>query len=520
MLMPPRPAAALLGLVLVVAPARAQLPMMTAPAGTLRIELGGGFFPTDQRFVGGTKQTLGETIGGAQLDANSITLVPDLATALAPLLGRPGSGGSLGSVTAIAERQRGVGTIGLAWGITRRLTLAASLPIVSVRTQLQLRTDTTGATLGLNPGDPFLGTAQGIAQNAAYFGQFAAALEVLAQQVADGAYVGTPALQQLAEQTLAEGGAYRTALADALASTPILPVVGSTDAEVLRGLAESYRSRFEEAFGITTVTTVPALPAAPLSAAEFDALLAAPTGLGLRPFGEDPIVGLGDVRLELTGALITRGAPGEATWLGIWGHVGGTLATGTAPRPDALLDQGTGEGHGTMFGGVTAEIGRGRLGVRGHARFTRPLASEVEARVGPPGMLLLGANRQGVLARQAGSTFAIGAQPFVRVAPRLAITGSVLWWQRGDDAWSWGAAQAPLAGLDPAIMNAGTGADALLVGLGLSYSHDGNHRDATGRMPVEAAFGIERTLRSGAGLVDAPLTARVTFRLYKALRGR
>jgi hypothetical protein len=516
----PRPAGALLGLALLVAPAHAQLPMMTAPAGTLRIELGGGFFPTDQRFSSGTKGPLGTSGSGASLDAGTISLVPDMAAALAPLLGRPATGGSLGGLTAIAERQRGVGTIGLAWGITRRITLAATLPIVSVRTQVQLRADTTGATLGLNPGDPSLGTAQGIAQNAAYFGQFTAALEQLAQQVADGAYAGTPALQQLAEQTLVEGGAYREALTAALASTPILPVVGSTDAEVLRGLAESYRSRFEEAFGITTVTTVPALPAAPLSASEFDALLTAPTGLGLRPFAEDPIVGLGDVRLELTGTLTAHGTPGTASWLGIWGHAGGTLATGTAPRPDALLDQGTGEGHGTIFGGVTAEIGRGRLGMRGHARYTHALSSEVAARIGPAGVLLLGANRQALLTRQAGSTLAISAQPFVRIAPRLAITGSVLWWQRGEDAWSWGATQTPLGGLDPAIMDEGTAADALLLGIGLSYSHDGNHRDATGRMPVEAAFGIERTVRSGAGLVDAPLTARVTFRLYKALRGR
>ncbi len=506
--------------ILAAAPAAAQLPMMTAPSGTLRIELGGGFFPTDQRFVDGTKVSLGDAIGGTRLDATSITLIPDMATALEPLLGRPASGGSLGGLTAIAERQRGVGTIGLAWGINRRLTLSATLPIVSVRTQVQLRADTAGATLGLNPGDPSLGTAQGIAQNATYFDQFATALSVLAQQVADGVYTGNPALQQLAEQTLVEGGAYSAALATALASTPILPVVGSTDAEVLRGLAESYRLRFEEAFGITAVSSVPALPAAPLSAQEFDALLAAPTGLGLLPFGEDPIVGLGDVRLELTGALTSRGAPSDGAWLGVWGHAGGTLATGTPPRPDALLDQGTGAGYATIFGGVTAEVGRGRLGLRGHARYTRPLSGEVEARVGRRGLLLLGANRQGFLARQAGSSFAISAQPYFRVAPRLAITGSVLWWQRGDDAWSWGATQTPLEGLDPAIMNDGTGADALLVGIGLSYSHDGNHRDATGRMPVEAAFGIERTVRSGAGIVDAPLTARVTFRLYKALTGR
>lgn len=513
----PRPVAPLLGLLLLAAPLGAQLPMMTAPSGTLRIELGGGFFPTDQRFVDGTRLGLGEAIAGTRLDASTITLVPDMSAALAPLLGRPASSGSLGGLTALAERQRGVGTIGLAWGITRRLTFAATLPIVSVRTQVQLRGDTAGATLGLNPGDPSLGTSEGVGQNAAYFEQFNAALTVLAQQVADGAYAGSPALQALAQQTLAEGGAYAADLAAVLASTPILPVLGSTDAEFLRGLAESYRSRFEEAFGITTVTTTPALPAAPLSADDFDALLTAPTGLGLRPFGEDPIVGLGDVRLELTGLLTSRGAPGEASWLGVWGHAGGTLATGTPPRPDALLDQGSGEGHGTVFAGVTAELGRGRLGVRAHARYTRPLAAEVAARVGPSRVLLRGANRQGVLTRQAGSALAISAQPFVRLAPRLAITGSLLWWQRGDDAWSWGAAQAPIAGLDPAVMNDGTGADAFLVGIGLSYSHDGNHRDATGRMPVEAAFGLERTVRSGSGAVDAPMTARVTFRLYKAL---
>ncbi len=505
---------------LVAPPLTAQLPLLTAPSGTLRIELGGAFFPTDRQFADGTRRDLGAPLTTSALGSGAIGLVSDLESRLAPLLGRPAAAASLGGVTTIAERQRGVGTIGLGWGITRRITLAARLPIVSVRTQVQLTHDPSGATLGLNPGDPFLGSVAGLAQNTQFFDQFGAALGELATRAAAGEFAGDPALQALAQQTLADGPTFRTGLEALLLSTPVLPALGTTDGDALLASADLYRTRLSDVFGISGFSATPALPAAPLTAGGFDALLAAPSGFALVPFGEDPRVGFGDVELELTASLLERGRPGDAHWLGVWGHGGVTVPTGTPPRPDALLDQGTGDGQLDITAGVSVEAGRGAFGVRGTAAYRLQQPGEVETRIGARDALLRAAGSTAMLQRDPGVVVSVQVQPFVRLAPRLAIVGAVQWWTRGTDRWSWGALQAPLPGRDPAVLEAGSGASATRLGIGLSYVHDGTHRDATGRMPVEAAFGIERTIQSGSGVVDAPMTARVTLRLYKALTGR
>lgn len=500
-------------------PAGAQLPLMTAPAGTLRIEFGGGFFPTDEEFADGDRRPLGAPLNSATLGATGVAPIADLDARMTQLLGRPATPGSLGGVTAILERQRGVGTIGLAWGISRRLTLATRVPIVSTRTQARLSQDGTGATLGLNPADPALGDGGGTA-NAVFFNEFGAALTDLASRTAAGEFANDPALEALAQQTLAEAPGFRDALASLLGSSPLLPVVGSVDGVALLAATAALRTRFAEQFGISGFTAVPALPGAPLTPDGFAALLAAPTGFGLLPFGEDPRVQLGDVDIEVTAELLRDGRPGEHRWLAIWGRGGVTLPTGTTPRPNALLDQGSGDGQLDLLAGVVVEAGRGAFGARLAADYRRQFAGDLDARVGARDALLRSASSGASLRRDPGDVIELGVQPFFRLAPHLALVGAAHWWSRGSDRWSWSTGQAALPGLDPAVMNAGTNANATLLGIGVSYVHDGPLRDGRVGMPVEASFGIERMVRSGRGVVDAPLTTRLTFRIYKSLTGR
>ncbi len=498
-----------------------QLPLLTAPAGTLRIELGGGFFPTDAVRVDGARMLLDSRLSGP-LTATTTPLLGRVAADLATVLGRPANALSLGALTAVAEQQRGVATLGLGVGITRRLTFSAVVPIVSTRTQLLLRPDVAGATVGLNPADPSLGTANGIAQTGSFFTAFDAALTTLTTRIAEGSYAD-PAQRQLAEQTLARGTALRDGLqailVDPIHAAAVLPTAASSDGVALLGLLTTLDGTLGS-LGSTPIGTTPALPTAVLTESDFTALLRAPTGFGITAPEDIPPVGIGDVELALTAELLRRGAPGDARWLGVWARGGARLSTGTAPRAEFLLDQGSGDGQPDVEFGGTIELGRHRFGLRADAVMTVQLSGTASERPGNRDQLLRPARGTALFARNPGDLLAVTAQPFFRLAPHLAITGLVQHQRRGADRLTWADPTLTIDGLDLGALTAGTAANATRVGVGLSYVHDGLSREGILRMPVEAGLSIERTVGSSAGVVATPLTTRIVFRVYKALSGR
>ena len=61
----------------------AQLPYLTAPSGSLRIELDGGFMPSSREFADGTSRRLGDPLGsGAILICDQNTCIVDLVKVL------------------------------------------------------------------------------------------------------------------------------------------------------------------------------------------------------------------------------------------------------------------------------------------------------------------------------------------------------------------------------------------------------------------------------------------------------
>lgn len=505
-----------LGLVLAcaAAPLPAQLPYLTAPTGTLRIELGGVFEPTSAEFADGRRRDFGDPIGAAALTAATSPLVRDLESRLGAVLGRASSGHTLGALNADAMLQRGTGVIGLAAGITERLTAVVRIPIVSVRTEARVTSDPTGATLGLNP------ALLGDQTSDQFLTRFDAALAELAARIAAGDYAGSPDLEALANQTLSEGSALRTSLGALLVgdgASPVLPTASSGDGADLLAQVTTVRDRFGGALGIPGFTGTPGLPAEPITSAGFEQLLDAPGGFDLAPFDQQPLVGLGDVELGLV-AMVAGGATAERrSWFGLWVSGGVTLPTGTPPDPTFLRDGGTGDGQLDLNLGATVDVGRGRLGVRGNVQYQRQFAGEREARVGARDEFLLPAYRQALLDWDPGDVLHVSATPYLRLADRLAITGNAAWFSRGEDRWSLSDSAAVIGTATTEGMATGTSATGLRLGLGMSYAHAGTTRSGETRMPVEAGIAIERTVSSGSGLVPAPLTTRVWFRVYKRL---
>ncbi len=499
---------ALIALVTAATTAAGQLPFLTGPAGTLRIELSGDFQPTNEEFADGERRGLGDPVN---LDG---ALESGLGNRLADILGRPPSPISSGTLNASVMHQRATGTIGLAVAVTSRLTIGARLPIVSTRTESHLDFDGEGGNLGVNP------TLQGNTTSADWLNQFGASLETLRARRDAGDYADDPARLALANQVLASAPGWHAAMTDLLVTTgtaaTLLPLASSADGAELLAQATNYRDQLANELGVSAPGGAPALPAAAMTPETLATLLENPDGIGWAPVEEQPIVGLGDVELRATWALRTTRDVEQNRWMGAWLSAGATLPTGSPPRPDRLRDIGSGDGQLDLMLSGIAEIGRGRFGVRASAEWRMQRPGERNARVGSRDQFILPAASETLLQWDPGDMLSITALPFFRIADRLALTGSVQWLQRGADRWS------PLEGFagDPAAVAAmgnGTEASALIWGAGIGYIHDGSHVDGVSRMPVEAGLAIERVASSGSGLVAAPLTTRVWFRVYKSL---
>jgi hypothetical protein len=93
----------------------------------------------------------------------------------------------------------------------------------------------------------------------------------------------------------------------------------------------------------------------------------------------------------------------------------------------------------------------------------------------------------------------------------------VSYWRKASDGYAYATGQGEITGASLSELEGGTAGNALLLGIGLSYVHPGDRRNSLMRMPVEAGLAIERTVSSGAGIVPASLTTRMTFRVYKPI---
>ena len=499
------PAAVLL--VLAATHVHAQLPLITVPSGALRIDLSGNFYPNDHFWDSGTTRPLGST-----LDGSSNPMVTGLQTSLAQLLGQPVSGLSLGTVTAIAAREHGVGNIGLAYGLTRRISIFGTVPLVFVRSRVAIGVDATTARVGLNPGTT--------ADNA-FFGQFDTALQHLAARIQGGDFAGDPTTLTLAQQTLSRGSAMRsglyTLLADPAHASPVLPTATDPYGSQLLGQVSSLQSKLSTRLGVADFTEAPVLQTIALTSDEFASLVASPTGFGLTTSNTLPQLVLGDVEAGVAVQLVEHGVVGAKSWSAAWLRIGGRFPTGSAADPSMLLDQGSGDKHPAVQVDGIAEFGHHHVGLRVEGNYQHQVAINSLQRITPPDEVLVPPSFLAAVHSQPGDSFAVSARPFLAFAPHLAVTGVVQYWWKGASRTGYLAGQAPIAGADPSQLDIGSAANAVVVGIGLSYVYTGAGRNGVTGLPVEAGWSLERTVASGAGIFPDALTSRVSLRIYRSI---
>jgi hypothetical protein len=498
--------------------AEAQLAPVTVPRGVFRIELGGEFRNADSRFNGGTTEDLARPFTTITLGSGFFPTLAAGESRLGAIIGVTGYRYNLGRSTANGLSNIGTATIGVSYGLTSRITLFTTVPIVRTRMQLSFRLDSTGADAGLNPGDPVLGTAAGQVQTATFFTEFDAALATLSDNITNGVYNGNPQQLALAQQALAEGTSLRNGFDLVLndPDAPFVPTATSGAGTAIQDTVAGFQSTLA-GLGISSFTATPALATEPLTQAGFDNLLTFPGGpVQGFPLEEATLNLLGDIEGGISWLLADRwyrdGVPG-----GFRAALTGTLRlpTGELDRPDNFLDIGTGSGFFAARLAGTVDLGRGRFGGRLTASYEHTFSAVLEQRVtGPDQPIPFAATLAGVR-RSPGGLVDLSVSPFFRLGSSLAVTSGIRYRRRGQEEASF--ASDSLPGLDPGVLTRGSDWSLTSFLAGVTYTSPAAYDAARGGFPVEASWTVEGPLQGSGGIVAKERIMRVQFRMYMRL---
>jgi hypothetical protein len=493
--------------------ASAQLAPVGVPAGALRVDLDGSVETWDHRWLDGERAPLGTELSSPAAGSDILSSLIDADARLGRITGLPSYRLNLGALTTDALAEESRGSLGLALGLTRAITIFGSIPLVQTRVQTNFGLAATGTSdAGLTPG---------IDAQATFFDQFEASLTTLSQRIANGDFDGDPALKARAQTTLQDGTALHDdlfgLLADPLTASPFVPTAGSTAGTAVTGRVSALQTTLASDFGVAGFSELPTLPTAPLETADLAAALSDPSVSGLR-LGETKLSFRGDAEAGLALTLADRWDRGRGRG-GFRAAVEGLLRfpTGRLAPLDRVLAMGTGDGQTDVEVRLTTDLGAGRWGLRAEGMYNRQLAADYLLRVAPPTQPLAGLDRLSAVRRDPGDVVRLTLRPFFRLAPRFALVGTAMHWSRREDAVSYLTAADAIPGVDAAVLAQDTKASATVLGIGVTYSNAGRYREGGRGLPVDASWGYERIVRTTGGLVQDRHTFRARFRAYFGL---
>jgi hypothetical protein len=502
---------------LLAAPVAAQLAPLTVPKGLLRLDFGGRFDNWDQRYLNGAKQDAGFDFRFTPFDGRFLAPLDSAEVALRRITGVPGASLSLGRTSSSMLVNVGTGSIGAAYGLTSRLTVFGTIPIVRVRVQNRFDIDTVGATAGFNPANPVLGSTAGASQTAGFLAELQAALSTLSTRLSGGAFDDNPARKALAQQILSSGTPLNLALRDFLPAAEFLPLAGSPAAGALTAPIESLRTSIQTlAEQGVTLSSLPALPVNGPTGTQFQDFATDPAGsLRARAFSPPVLQYIGDIEV------------GTAfTWLDHRPKSGGfalrsvlvgtvRLRTGQLDRPDSFFDIGTGDRQPDVQGDLVTDIARGGLGARLSARYVLQLSGRQERRLSPPDQPFPVAGTLAAVVWNPGEIMEGAVEPFLRIAPTLMLSAGVRYWSKGADTYSYVTNQAPITGTSPDVLAIGSRQNVTALYGGLTFSHDGVRSDGTRGLPMDAWLRWEMVAASSAGRVPATQSVSLMLRFYR-----
>ncbi|MGH7704075.1 MAG: hypothetical protein ACREMO_13355 [Gemmatimonadales bacterium] len=488
--------------------AAAQLSPIGVPRGLLRLDLGGEFENYNHEFLDGRVEDYPADFSHAQTGSN---LFPSLAGAdltVGQLIGQSGYRLNLGRSTAVAEVNVGTGSIGLAYGLTRRITLLANLPIVRARVQPRFLFDSGSGDAGRNP-----------ANATQFLAQFQDAIDTLNARIAAGAY--GPSLIGTAVAARDSALLLQGRLSDLATNAAFIPTDSSTAGRLIATRIDGLRDTLTKVLSIPGFTLGMPLATQRLSPAEFsDQLngLLASDSVRAFPVRETRVFLMGDLELGAAYALVDHwdrtGRPG-----GLRAAVRGLVRfpTGRTDRQDDFFDLGTGQGHLDLDLGLTADVGGRRWGARLTGGYTRRFSRFRVRRITPPTQPIANLSRLANLSIDPGDEVSLGLRPFYRLAPAIALHLGVQYSRRGSDRVSYRSAGDSIPGVNAGDLALDSKAAATVVSGGVSYASASLSDESQKGLPVEATWTYAAVVGASGGRVPQARTTRIELRFYSRL---
>jgi len=463
----------------------------------------------------------GDTVGSryipalAQLEQNVRTVTGDLVPVIRPQVVGPGDRqpllprfvASLGAGLLSVRQERRTYPVTAELGVTSRLAVSLTVPIVRVATRSALNLSTASANLGLNPRFNVAGAE---AAYTAFFTQFDTTLARFEQNINAGLYGCAGNAPCAARDSLAFWRSVRDALhGTAYGVAPFMPLDSSPagrgiDSAVVR------IGRDMAAFGVPGFGTAFLLPTDTLSGALVQAAIVdSAIGFGYNriPFRTGFRYGLGDVELAAKYRLLAGAHYAAAVKALV------RLPTGARDSADDLLAQPIGDHQTDLEGQLTQELIAGPLWLNVSLRAGLQRPGTRVRRVAPPDAFLVPAAATASLSWDPGDYVGVDVAPLVRLAPELAAGFTAGYWTKQQDRYAFLSPQDSVAlatrlgaPASASVLDQGTAERRLRLGFALTY------HGAT----VEGGFSIEQTV-SGRGVVPAATVYRLVIRTSRKL---
>ncbi|MEP7325102.1 MAG: hypothetical protein ABI836_04060 [Gemmatimonadota bacterium] len=511
----------LFALMTVTAPAVvAQLPPVGLPGGMFRFELGGQFGHADSRFQDGVTQDIARSFTTNAIGGQFYAPLRAGETAIGRIIGNVNYQLNAGRSVANGLIQVGTGFIGASYGLTSRISLFVTVPIVQTRSQIHLAYDSAGADAGINPSDPVFGTAQGQSQTNGFFTDFTAALNQLQSNISNGLYDANPAQKQAAQDALDQGTVLRGELTGIFANreAPFVPTGSSTAGNGIIDSITTYQSTLAT-LAVPGFASQPALALQPMDSTAFQGFLTNPGGpIAVFPLEDVAKSRMGDIEGGIGYTVVDRWNQGD--------HAGGLrvavearmrFPTGLIDRSDDLIDVGTGTGHLAAGVAGTMDLGTGKIGVRVRGGYERSFARNIDRRVSSPLQAITPFTRLRTVKEQPGDLIDIAVTPFFRLVPTIALIGGVRLRRHGADQVSYTNAADSIPGVSASVLAEGSDWNLTTYLAGLSYQSPAAITQGKSGFPIEANWTVEGPLSSSAGLVAKGRLMRFQIRLYTKL---
>ena len=526
---------------------------LTLPAGVTRLSIGQQDTRYDQHYGTNGLQPLGSYLTLDSLNVQQLPILGPLQNEIRSLAQDPTIGLTLGASFVESSVRVSVTPIGLDIGITRWLTLRASVPIVRSYDVVLFNPNANARTgnIGFNPA---LRYAAALAIDTALYGQFnlagsslLGALQSCQANPGSAGYCAALLAQQSAITSLvSQSNSFANTLSQVYGGngknpSVVVPVDSSGALNSINKRLQSFAAAYAHYDSLTGgpgITGPGPVGAPPIGLGDMTQLLTTNAlGLGFDTLQTVNTTGIGDIDIGATALLLDSFHGNDSARIHPTGFnyrlattFGFRIGTGQPNSPDQLVGVGTGTGANAVKFDVSSDLIFGRHWWTSLAvRSTFPLTDQVTARI-PLG---LGEEfaplfTKQMVGRTLGRSLDFEIDQHYGLNTYFAITAQYRYLQTSMSRYTGVfTVDSAVTGfgnvtLNANALNAGTASTAQQWGIGLTFSTVASTLGHPGRLPLDVSYLHYQTFTGWAGaggMLPRVAADAVQIRLYVRMFG-